>query len=211
MTPPRTGLKHPQQAHWDALYRRFTPAGVSWYQPQARFSLALVRALELRADTPVLDVGGGASCFVDGLIAQGFCDVSVLDISSAALDSARRRLGPDSGVHWIHEDVLSWHTDRRYGLWHDRAVYHFLTSPRDQHSYREALAEAVGSPGYVILGTFAPDGPEACSGLPVVRYGVEDLAASLGPGFRVVRACRELHLTPAGKVQPFTWVSAVAL
>jgi hypothetical protein len=199
-----------QQAHWDAVYERLTPAGVSWYEPEASLSLALVKTLELPLDTPVIDVGGGASTLVDGLIAQGFSDVSVLDLSSAALDSARRRLGAQANVRWIHADLLQWQPDRKYGLWHDRAVYHFLTDPQDQRSYLNLLAATVGTPGYVILGTFAPEGPEACSGLPVVRYGVEELTAALGSDFEVIGGCRQDHVTPAGMVQPFTWVIAAA-
>lgn len=197
-------------AHWDDVYERLTPEGVSWFEPQARLSTDLVDGLHLPPDTPILDVGGGASTFVDGLLERGFTDVSVLDVSAAALSAARERLGRTGSVHWIHGDLLRWRPERRYGLWHDRAVFHFLTDPRDRQAYLELLMGTVDGNGFVILGTFAADGPERCSGLPVARYSPEELAAYLAPGFVVDETRREEHSTPSGKVQPFTWVAGTA-
>lgn len=194
------------QVLWDEVYERLTPEGVSWYEPEALVSLELVAGLRLPAGTPILDVGGGASTFVDGALELGFTDISVLDISTAALGAARARVGRTGAVHWIQEDLLRWRPERRYGLWHDRAVFHFLTDPRERQAYLELLTGAVDRHGWVILGTFAADGPATCSGLPVARYGPGELAAVLPPGFVVTEARREEHSTPSGKVQPFTWV-----
>ena len=171
-------------------------------------SLALVEDLQLPLTAAVLDVGGGASTFVDGLVGRGHVDVSVLDVSPAALAAARRRIPPTAGVHWICHDVLTWEPNRTYELWHDRAVFHFLTAPGDRSMYLDRLDKAVARGGYVIIGTFAPDGPQRCSGLAVHRYGAEELAALLGPGFRLILGCREEHRTPGGAVQPFTWTVA---
>ncbi len=190
------------------MYQRLKPEGVSWYEPEASLSLALVGALNLPPDAPILDVGGGASTFVDGLLTGGYSDVSVLDLSGAAIQAARDRLGPNAAVHWLNEDLLTWVPERKYDLWHDRAVYHFLTEPADQKRYLDLLAGTVADGGYVIMATFAQDGPERCSGLPVARYAVEDLTSALGPMFEVIESGRQTHVTPSGKLQPFTWVVA---
>ncbi len=197
------------EAHWDAAYKRLTASGVSWYQPLGGLSIKLVTALQLPANTSIIDVGGGASTFVDHLIAANFTDVTVVDLSNAALEFAKSRLGPGAPVEWIHADLLAWEPKRSYGLWHDRAVFHFLTDASDRTLYLDRLASATARPGYVVMATFAPDGPDRCSGLPVARYGAEDLTDLLAPiGLRVVASCREEHETPSGEMQPFTWVVA---
>lgn len=199
----------PQQAHWDAAYESKTASGVSWYQPHAGRSVELVTTLGLPLNTPVIDVGGGASTFVDSLVEMGYTDVSVLDLSATALVTAKERLGPDAGVEWIHADLLTWTPPRTYGLWHDRAVFHFLTDQDQQQMYLDRLGSAVSRPGYAVLATFAPDGPARCSGLPVARYDIEELTHRLGSvGLQVVAGSREEHVTPSGVVQPFTWVVA---
>lgn len=201
----------PGQAHWDAAYQRSSASGVSWFQPNGGLSIELVEALRLPKDTPVIDIGGGASSLVDELISRGYSDVSVLDLSETALGIARERLGAGAPVTWIHEDLLRWAPDRQYGLWHDRAVFHFLTEPAQQRAYLEKLGSTVAPAGYAILATFAPDGPERCSGLPVARYGPENLTDALASaGMQVVGSSREEHRTPSGVVQPFTWVVAAA-
>jgi SAM-dependent methyltransferase len=216
--PPASESEHQASAsaersrHWDTIYGRQTPAGVSWYQSQPSVSLELIEVLGLPLDTAVLDVGGGASTLVDALVERAFSDVSVLDVSATALELARRRLGAApigtaSSVHWLHEDLLVWQPARRYGLWHDRAVLHFLVEPEERDRYVKLLCEAVHPGGCVIIATFAPDGPESCSGLPVARYGADDLARVLD-GFEVVATRREQHTTPVGVVQPFTWIVA---
>ncbi len=195
-------------AHWDSVYQRLTPSGVSWYESEASTSLSLIKDLNLPTDTSILDVGGGASTLVDGLVAGGYSDVSVLDLSSAALDAARHRLGPDVPVRWLNEDLLNWAPDRRYGLWHDRAVFHFLTEPEDRTRYLDLMDRAVAAGGRVIMLTFAPEGPDRCSGLPVARYSAEDLASALAPNFEVIDSGRQAHVTPSAITQPFTWVVA---
>ncbi|HEX6568202.1 MAG TPA: class I SAM-dependent methyltransferase [Acidimicrobiales bacterium] len=193
-------------AHWDATYRERGAQGVSWFQAEPRVSLELIDALHLGLATPVVDVGGGASTLVDHLLGRSFADVTVLDVSRVGLDLARRRAGDPPGVQWIAADVRTWAPARPYGLWHDRAVFHFLTEARDQDAYLDTLRAAVPA-GAVVVATFAPDGPAACSGLPVARYGADDLAARLA-GFDVVATRREVHVTPRGTEQPFTYVAA---
>jgi trans-aconitate methyltransferase len=203
--------KGSRQAHWDAAYQRLSPSGVSWFQPDGGFSVELVEALQLPRDTPVIDLGGGASSFVDELVRRGYSDVTVLDLSGTALSMARERLGAAAPVTWIHEDLLRWVPRRQYGLWHDRAVFHFLTLATDRRAYLDKLGATVAPAGYAVLATFAPDGPEQCSGLPVARYGPEDLTDALASvGLQVVGVAREEHRTPSGVIQPFTWVVAVA-
>ena len=170
-------------------------------------SLELVDLLGVAPQSGVIDIGGGASLLVDRLLARGFNDLAVLDISDAALQAARQRVGDDARVAWIVEDILSWEPTRRYDLWHDRAVFHFL-SGQEAEEYREVMRRGLAPGGSVIMATFAPDGPEWCSGLPVTRYSAEQLGMALGGGFQIVDQRREVHTTPTGAVQPFTWVAA---
>jgi SAM-dependent methyltransferase len=200
--------KPARASHWDAAYRDHGSAGVSWFQVEPTVSLELIRAAHVPRSCAVVDVGGGASVLVDRLLGAGYTDVTVLDVSSVALGEARGRLGPDAPACWVHGDVLEWRPSRPYGLWHDRAVFHFLTGRAERDVYLSTLADALEPGGVVILGTFAQDGPHHCSGLPVARYSVDSLVAVLGTAFTVVEARRELHLTPWGAEQPFTWVAA---
>lgn len=193
-------------AHWDGTYTERGAEDVSWFQAEARPSLDLVEVTAVGPDEPVLDVGGGASPLAAGLVARGHRDVTVLDISAAAVDLARHRVPPDAGVSFVVADVLRWTPTRRYGLWHDRAVFHFLTDPDERDAYLRTLRAAVPD-GAVVLGTFASDGPETCSGLPVVGYDADELAALLH-GFHVLEARRHVHVTPRGVEQPFTFVAA---
>jgi len=197
-----------RQQHWEDVYARKREDEVSWFQPEAAVSLELVGRCGLALDAKILDVGGGASRLVDGLLDRGFEDVTVLDLSAAALAKARERLGERSQtVTWIAGDVTTFDPPARYALWHDRAVFHFLTSPADRSAYVRVLEHALAEEGHVIVGTFAPDGPERCSGLEVVRYDAPALAAALG--LRLVETLRHEHVTPGGKVQPFTFVRLV--
>jgi trans-aconitate methyltransferase len=170
-------------------------------------SLALVERLRVLNAAPVIDVGGGASRLVDVLLARGYVDLSVLDVSSTALEIARHRVADAAAVQWICDDVMAWQPQRSYGLWHDRAVFHFLTAAADRANYLNIARKAVAPGGAVVMATFAADGPEHCSGLPVARYDVSDLE-SLLDGFTVVTSRREEHITPAGAIQPFTWIAA---
>lgn len=148
--------------HWDSAYA--AGGSVSWYQKVPHVSVGLIESLGVPHDAPVLDVGGGASTLADQLVARGFADVSVLDVSAAALDEGRRRLGDAAPVHWLHEDILVWQPERRYGLWHDRALLHFLVDSDDRAQYMKSLRSALRDEGFVLLSTFATDGPEVCSG-----------------------------------------------
>jgi SAM-dependent methyltransferase len=197
-----------RHAHWDQVYRTKAPDQVSWFQAEASLSKRLITTLEPDCDTPIIDVGAGASVLVDGLLDAGYTDLTVLDIAEAALDVSRTRLGERAqGVQWIAGDVL--HATlpaRRAGVWHDRAVFHFLTSTSDRHRYVEQVHHALRPGGLVVLATFADDGPLKCSGLEVARYAPLELAAVLGHGFKTVESHRELHTTPSGATQAFTYL-----
>jgi SAM-dependent methyltransferase len=195
-----------RRAHWDGVYGRLAVDEVSWYQERPASSLRLVARTGKGAAATVIDVGGGASRLVDALLDAGFAQVGVLDVSETALAGARQRLGPRAArVRWIQADVTRWKPDRTWDVWHDRACFHFLVDPRDRAAYRAVLGAAVAPGGQVIIGTFAPDGPERCSGLPVVRYDAAALAAELGPAFRLVETLAEDHRTPSGKIQRFQY------
>jgi len=196
------------ESHWDAAYLDRGVTGVSWFQPAATVSLDLIRRLGIPRHAAIVDVGGGASLLADVLVADGFTDVSVLDISGVALESLRHRTSPYPAVSLIHADVLTWTPERRFSLWHDRAVFHFLIDETARRTYVDKLHGALGPDGWVIIATFAPDGPEYCSGLPVARFSGVDLAETLGIGFEVVESMQEDHVTPAGVTQPFTWIAA---
>jgi len=193
-------------AHWDAAYAR-GDATCSWYQQQPTMSLRMLEAAGVTAADSLIDVGGGASVLAGTLLDRGFGDVTVLDISPAAINYARDQLGPRAAaVHWLTEDLLTWQPARAWRVWHDRAVYHFLTAAVDQDQYRQALEAATQSGSVVVLGCFAPDGPPSCSGLPVARYTAAELAARLD-GWTLISQAREEHRTPAGIMQPFTWAA----
>ncbi len=207
MSAPSTSSR---EQHWNDIYARKREDEVSWYQQEATLSLELVARCGLTPGAKVLDVGGGAGRLVDGLLDRGFADVTVLDVSEQALLKARARLGARAErVQWVVADVTTFQPTGRYDLWHDRAVFHFLTSPAERAAYVAALERAVAPGGHVIVGTFAPDGPKRCSGLEVVRYDAAGLAAALGPSFTLVEEARQEHVTPAGKAQAFTFVRLV--
>jgi hypothetical protein len=193
--------------HWDSSYAERGAHGVSWHQPRPSVALELIGAFGISRDAAVIDVGGGASLLVDGLIEQGFLDVTVLDVSEVALAETQRRLGDSASVELLHEDVLVWQPLRRYAVWHDRAVFHFLVASDERDAYLKTMRSALAVGSHVVLATFAPHGPETCSGLPVARYSASDLADLLGPPFELLDARREEHRTPQGAVQPFTWVA----
>jgi SAM-dependent methyltransferase len=200
----------PSGPYWNAVYRRRGAAGVSWFQATPQMSLSLIRALGIPRHTAVVDAGAGAGALTGHLAAAGFTDLTAVDVSAAALDAARQRLTGQpgvTGITWIRADLLSWRPGRRYGLWHDRAVFHFLTEPGARAAYLATVRAALTPGGAVILATFAPDGPGYCSGLPVARYSAGDLARALGTGFTLTAARSEQHVTPDGAIQPFTWVA----
>jgi trans-aconitate methyltransferase len=193
--------------HWDAVYEAAALDRVSWYERHPAVSLALVVGVAPDLRTPILDVGGGTSALAGALVSSGYSDVSVVDVSLAALRAARRA-SPAPTIEWIEADVTAWRPLRAYGVWHDRAVLHFLVNEGDRAAYVRTLSEALAPEGAAVIGTFAEDGPTHCSGLPVRRYSPAGLRDALAPGFVVVAERRERHRTPDGAEQPFTWVVA---
>lgn len=193
-----------RQSHWERVYTSKSETEVSWFQERPETSLNLIRQTGATAESAIIDIGGGASRLVDALLHAGFRSLAVLDLSHAALASARARLGADaSRVDWIVADVTQWEPARRYDVWHDRAAFHFLTDPVDRAAYLARLHDALNPTGQVIIGAFAMDGPEKCSGLPVQRYDAESLRKTLGEDFRLAGAHRETHTTPWGSTQSF--------
>lgn len=193
-----------RSTHWNKVYATKGEAEVSWYQDSPAISLAMIRAAGSNRDTAIVDIGGGASRLVDVLLQDGYGDLAVLDLSANALEAARKRIGPAaSTVDWIVADATTWRPTRTYDVWHDRAAFHFLTDPHDRAAYVERLRSALAPGGQVIIGTFAPDGPEKCSGLPVQRHDSASLAAELGPAFELVETRSETHRTPWNSVQAF--------
>ncbi len=192
--------------HWEQVYRGRTPQDVSWFQPEAAVSLRLIRAAA-GSGAAVIDVGGGASTLVDGLLDAGYRDLTVLDLSGAALAAARQRLGARAaGVHWLEADILRAALPARaYDVWHDRAVFHFLTAPAERAAYVRQVLHAVRPGGHVVVASFAEDGPEKCSGLPVMRYAPDALHAEFGAPFELLHHEREEHRTPGGMVQQFVY------
>ncbi len=197
-----------RQMHWDDVYRDKRETQTSWFRAHLDESLRLIEALQLDENAPLLDIGGGRATLVDDLLARGFRDVSVLDVSAVALAEARARLGANAErAHWIVGDVTEFELPAsRYALWHDRAVFHFLTAAAERSRYAAGIARAVRRGGHAIIATFAPDGPAQCSGLPVCRYGADALAAKFASAFEPIEAGTHMHMTPAGREQPFTHV-----
>ena len=192
-----------RKAHWETVYRDKSETQVSWFQESPALSLELISALAPAPDAAIIDMGGGASRLVDALVAHGYGDVTVLDLSQGALQAAQARLGAAHGVEWIAADATDWRPHRTYDLWHDRAAFHFLTSPEDRARYIQRLTEALAPGGHAIIATFAPDGPDRCSGLPIVRYDAAALSAELGEVFTLMDTCTHAHSTPWGSVQRF--------
>ncbi len=195
------------RSHWEEVYRAKGATAVSWYQPEARLSVELIQQVAPDLATPIIDVGGGASTLVDGLLASGYTDVTVLDVAESALEIARSRVGHRAAdVRWLAADVLSAQLRVRHvGLWHDRAVFHFLTTAAARARYVEVARRTLRPGGHIIVASFAPDGPERCSGLDVVRYSPESMHAQFGGGFRLLDSRREEHRTPSGAIQSFVY------
>jgi 2-polyprenyl-3-methyl-5-hydroxy-6-metoxy-1,4-benzoquinol methylase len=195
-------------SHWDGVYSSAPSTTKSWYEREPTHSLRLVTQAARDCSAAIIDIGAGTSMLVDRLLESGFTDVTVLDISAHALEEVRRRLGERANTAtFITSDVLSWQPDLHYDVWHDRAVFHFLTEP-SQRAHYVSLAEAgIRQGGLLIVATFAEDGPTQCSGLDVTRYSADDLAATFAAGFEPVLNEREAHHTPTGAIQPFTWTT----
>lgn len=196
-----------RQDHWDAVYRDKSAQAVSWYSPRLEVSLALLRQAGLETPQRIVDVGGGASTLVDDLLLLGPHAITVCDLSAAALAVARERLGARAAqVQWLAGDLLdAAFAEGSFDRWHDRAVLHFLDTPEQERRYAAQAARAVRRGGYAVIGGFALDGPERCSGLPVARRSAADIATLLAPAFRLVDERAERHVTPGGAVQSFAY------
>ncbi|GGE76766.1 class I SAM-dependent methyltransferase [Stappia taiwanensis] len=193
-----------KREHWDTVYDQKSETQLSWHQEEAQLSLELAKLAGISATSSAIDIGGGTSRFAGTLLDLGLRDVTVLDLSQVALDAARQRLGQaGDAVSWIAADITAWSPDRHYDFWHDRAVFHFLVDAKDRAAYLNSLAKGLVVGGHAMIATFAPDGPETCSGLPVARYSPEGLAEVLGERFALVAHRHHLHQTPWGKPQSF--------
>lgn len=196
-----------QKDHWEQVYASKPRERLGWYQPHLQTSLEWIEELKLARDAPIIDVGGGASTLVDDLLDLGYQTVSVLDISENALAAVKSRLGKNAQlVNWINGDLTTVELpDHQFELWHDRAVFHFLTDADEKRKYRDQLLKALRPGGHVLIGTFAPEAPPKCSGLPVQRYDRERLQETLGEEFKLIKHHKELHVTPGGVEQMYLY------
>jgi len=204
---PTPGSHTPgKKQHWERVYSDRKPKDVSWYQLHPEYSLALIEACSAGTDAHILDVGGGASTLVDHLLAAGHRHVSVLDIAGTAIQLAKSRLGSQAkAVTWIEQDVTGSLPGHGYDIWHDRAVFHFLTRADERTRYIANLIKALKPGGHAIIATFADDGPSDCSGLEVTRYSPESLSGTMGESLRLIETRQEEHHTPNGGVQRFIY------
>lgn len=195
-----------RKGHWEEIYTRKEPDQHSWYQGRPDISLALIAASGVGPDAAIIDVGGGASTLTDALLQQNYSKITILDISIAALARARYRLEDQADrVHWVNADITTFQTQERFALWHDRAVFHFLTDAQDQARYRNTLFTCLSAAGHLILATFALDGPTKCSNLDVMRHDQESLQAIFGDTMVLLDSRNEWHVTPTGKEQKFLY------
>lgn len=195
-----------RKEHWEKIYSEKKPTEVSWYQQKSEKSLELINAVSMSKDASVIDVGGGTSVLVDLLLEAGFKQVSVLDISENALKYAKRRLGPLAGkVHWIETDATTFVSEEKYDVWHDRAVFHFLTEKADREKYVSRVRDSLKKGGSLILAAFAKDGPDKCSNLNVRQYDSALVKEEFGEGFELAQELTEVHRTPWGKDQKFNY------
>jgi ubiquinone/menaquinone biosynthesis C-methylase UbiE len=199
------------QAHWERIYSQKSADEVSWYRPHLETSLALIAQAASSPSASIIDVGGGESTLVDDLLARGYADITVLDISQTAIDANRERLGKAAErLRWLVADITQVElAPASYEVWHDRAGFHFLTEPRDRVAYIRQAARAVKPGGHVIVSAFGLEGPVKCSGLEVVRYDTESLHAEFGARFRLIESSKELHQTPLGTTQQFLYCYCV--
>lgn len=196
-----------QKQHWERVYSTRPTEKLGWYKPHLQTALSWITGLGLDRDAPIIDIGGGASTLVDDLLDAGYRNITVLDISEQALSAVKARLGEKAGqVTWLAGDITSVDLPTHcYALWHDRAVFHFLTEMAQQQRYRDRLLGALKPGGHLIIGTFAPEAPPRCSGLPVQRYSPERLMNTLGGDFELKRHHKELHITPGGVEQMYLY------
>jgi SAM-dependent methyltransferase len=196
-----------QKDHWEQVYSTRLIQKLGWYEPHLQTSLSWIKGLNLAVGAPVIDVGGGASTLVDDLLEEGYRSITVLDISEKAVSTVRARLGKRAElVTWLEGDITSIDLPKHhFELWHDRAVFHFFTEQKQQRKYRENILNALKPGGHLIVGTFAPEAPAKCSGLPVQRYSPEQLENALGGEFELKRHHKELHITPGGVEQMYLY------
>jgi SAM-dependent methyltransferase len=206
------GLAGPDTSrdHWERIYTDKRPAEVSWYEPVPRSSIAAIERVGLPLGAPIIDVGGGASRLASELLRRGHTDVTVADISAKALERARDGFPDADRVEWVQADIRDHDFGRRFAVWHDRAVFHFMVSQEERDGYLATLERSLHVDGHVVIAGFGPEGPTRCSGLPVDRYGPEELAATLGDGFQLVSAHLEEHRTPSGTNQQFLYAELAA-
>ena len=195
-----------RKEHWQSIYRDKSPLDVSWYQKEPKISMELIRHTGLHNDDAIIDVGGGASLLVDYLCKEGFTNISVLDISENALASAKKRLADlKKNIEWYEADITEFSPPHQFALWHDRAVFHFLTDKLDRKKYVGVLTQALQPGGHLIIAAFAKGGPIKCSGLEVVQYNSSKLMTELGEEFILMEEKEEMHITPANKEQKFMY------
>ena len=195
------------KTHWDKIYTTQAPESVSWYRAHLETSLALIERAAASRSANIVDIGGGESTLVDDLLLRGYKNLTVLDVSQTAIEVTKRRMGPAADqVRWLVGDILEIELEpRAYDLWHDRAVFHFLTTQKERIAYVRQVARAVKPGGHVIVSTFGPEGPTKCSGLEVMRYDADSLHDEFGGSFRLVESSKELHQTPSGRTQQFLY------
>ena len=195
------------RTHWENIYTTKSPEAVSWYRPHLETSLELIQRVAPARSTPIIDVGGGESTLVDDLLTRGYDNLTLLDVSSAAIQFTKERLRQRAvSVQWIVGDITTADLPANaYDVWHDRAVFHFLTTPDQRSAYVQQVGRSVRSGGHVLVSTFGPEGPTKCSGLDVLRYDAESLHAEFGARFQMLESLKELHETPFGTTQQFLY------
>lgn len=198
-------MADPLKLHWETVYQTKDTTKVGWFQTKPKVSIDLISGLKIPKNAPVIDVGGGDGVLVDWLLEEGFEHITVLDISASALENSKNRLGESaSKVRWEVCDILEFEPEGKFELWHDRAIFHFLTEPKDQQIYRRLVECAIHSGGYLLILTFSKSGPKSCSGLPVKQYDVSDLEEFFGDEFELVNSLNYDHITPSGAGQNYS-------
>lgn len=195
------------KAHWEKVYNSKAPTAVSWYTPHLEQSIKIIETLNPAKSAAIIDVGAGESTLVDDLLQKGYEDLSVLDISAKAIEDTKSRMGDKAkAINWLVEDITKVELEpQRYDIWHDRAVFHFLTEPADRLAYVQQVLKSVKPGGHVIVATFGTEGPEKCSGLEVMRYDADSLHAQFGKTFKLISSQTEEHKTPFGTTQQFLY------
>ena len=199
-----------KKEHWDNIYSTKSLEEVSWYQPIPKISLDFILSLGLAKDSPIIDVGGGDSFLVDSLLNEGYTDLTVLDISKVAIERAKIRLAKNANkINWIVSDIINFFPERKYSIWHDRAVFHFLRKDQEINSYLKSLNSGTATDGRLVLGTFAENGPTRCCALDVKRYSFNDLERKIGDQFHIEKMINSIHQTPFKTEQSFNFVQAI--